>query len=306
MSLYLQVPTRAGIDGAHDKAAIIASHAAWTAQYNRDFLNTVREVVKNEPTAEGQVNTWFKYVSAKTYSREFGDVFAHPNDTADHGGDCDDTTILLLAGILALGIPAVPDVVVRNGSGAHVRVRVGLPPHNPPSDSAKWKVLDPSHVSEGAWVGLSGQKNLYSPKQQSVSFGQFGNTNQTIDTVSLSGSRTLSGLSAVMQAKSRRGTYSKDGEYSSRIDDTRIVGSHIERGNNLGSASTTSATILTDTGPDTGDDSELLSMTMTELQKNQVSQERKKIALVSLAVLAIIGFGSLFLKEHLNHPEYNI
>lgn len=169
MSAYLQVPTRTGVDGAKDKAAAIYALASWTAQTNRDFLNKVREVVNGVDSAEDQVNKWFEYCAAKTYTREFGDVFAHPSDTMNHGGDCDDLTILLLAGIMALGIPACPDVVMRNGNGVHVRVRVGLPPHAPPADLTKWKILDPSRESEGKWVGAN--KSLYDPKTASYGFG---------------------------------------------------------------------------------------------------------------------------------------
>jgi transglutaminase-like putative cysteine protease len=169
MSAYLQVPTRTGVDGAKDKAAAIYALASWTAQTNRDFLNKVREVVNGCDSAESQVDRWFDYCASKTYTREFGDVFSHPSDTLKHGGDCDDLTILLLAGIMALGIPACPDVVMRNGNGVHVRVKVGLPPHAPPADLTKWKVLDPSKDSEGKWVGAN--KTLYAPKTVSYGFG---------------------------------------------------------------------------------------------------------------------------------------
>jgi hypothetical protein len=169
MSVYLQVPTRTGVDGAKDKAAAIYALASWTAQTNRDFLNKVREVVNGCASADDQVNKWFKYCSEKTYTRELGDVFAHPNDTLKHGGDCDDLTILLLAGIMSMGIPACPDVVLRHGNGVHVRVRVGLPPHAPPADMTKWKVLDPSKESEGKWVGAVGKQN--SLKSNSSQFG---------------------------------------------------------------------------------------------------------------------------------------
>lgn len=179
---YLQVPTRTGVDGAKDKAAAIYALASWTAQTNRDFLNKVREVVNGCDSAESQVDKWFQYCCSRTYTREFGDVFAHPSDTLKHGGDCDDLTILLLAGIMALGIPACPDVVMRNGNGVHVRVRVGLPPHAPPADLTKWKVLDPSKESEGKWVGAN--KSLYAPK--TVSYG-FGSTGQSGNVVKLNG-----------------------------------------------------------------------------------------------------------------------
>lgn len=166
--MYVQVPTRTGEDGARDKAALISALASWTARTNRDFLNKVREVVKDEKTAEGQALKWFEFVNSKTYSREFGDVFAHPNSTISHGGDCDDSAIALLAGILALGIPAAPDVVLRKVdgeyNGCHVRVRVGLPPHDPPKNMDKWKILDSSKLGEKNWVGGG---EIYPPKTKS-------------------------------------------------------------------------------------------------------------------------------------------
>lgn len=169
MSVYLQVPTRTGLNGAKDKAATIYALASWTAQTNRDFLNKVREVVNGIDSAEAQVDKWFKYCCSRTYTREFGDVFSHPNDTLKHGGDCDDLTILLLAGIMALGIPACPDVVMRDGNGVHVRVRVGFPPHSPPSDISKWKMLDPSADSESRWINTN--KPLYKPNSVSKGYG---------------------------------------------------------------------------------------------------------------------------------------
>lgn len=185
MSDYLQVPTRTGLEGAKDKAATIYSLASWTAQTNRDFLNRVREAIKGYDLAESQVDHWFELCCNKTYSREYGDVFAHPNDTDDHGGDCDDATILLLAGILAMGIPACPDVILRNidgkRNGVHVRVRVGFPPHSPPKDLAQWKIYDPSRASESRWIG---SENLYNPKTTSVGYG---NKSVTGNSVKLSG-----------------------------------------------------------------------------------------------------------------------
>lgn len=178
MPNYLQVPTRLGMDGAMDKAAILQSLATWTAQTNRDFLNLVRETVKNKQTAEEQAETWYAFCCSRTYSREYGDVFANPQDTANFGGDCDDLTILCLAGLHSLGIPACPDVVLRTDpetgdkQGVHVRVRCGLPPHNPPRNVIDWKIFDPSRESEKRWVGST--KEIYEPNMKHVVSGSFG------------------------------------------------------------------------------------------------------------------------------------
>ena len=194
---YLQVPTRIGIDGARDKAALIYSLALWTAQTNRDFLNRVRDTVNGCDSAESQIKKWFDFCCSKTYSREWGDVFAHPNDSARHGGDCDDTTILLLAGILTLGIPACPDVVIRNGNGAHVRVRVGLPPHSPPKDLSQWIILDPSKESESKWVGNTG-KTSHTPQTTSDGFGSYRAYNDAVSSGSaLLDRNAIHGLNAI-------------------------------------------------------------------------------------------------------------
>lgn len=185
---YLAVPTRIGMDGAKDKAAIANGLAYWTAATNREFLQKVRTVVNNEKSAEGQIKAWFKYCEGKTYSREVGDIFSHPNDTDKVGGDCDDTLILLLAGIKALGVQCEPEVITRNDSGIHIRLRVGMPPHSPPADHTKWKILDPSHKSELLWVGAT--DSLYSPRTVSTSEGFTGNNINV---------KSLSGLGATTQ-----------------------------------------------------------------------------------------------------------
>lgn len=175
MSTYLQVPTRTGVAGAMDKAAIIQALSVWTAQTNRDFIQLVRDVVKNCQTAESQVQAWFLFCCSRTYSRELGDMFANPADTAIRGGDCDDLTILCLAGLHSLGIPACPDVILRTDPetgtkhGVHVRVRCGLPPNNPPADGNKWLILDPSRESEKRWVDAKG--DLYAPKMKHITSG---------------------------------------------------------------------------------------------------------------------------------------
>ena len=157
------------MQGAMDKAAIVLAHAQWNAFTNRDFLNKLRTIVKNDKSVEDQISTWFKYCCSRTYSREAGDIFANPEDTFDNGGDCDDSTILLLSGLLALGVPATTDVVTRNGNGVHIRVRYGLPPHNPPQNIENWNVLDSSKDSEQVWIGSKG--SLYSPKTTSAAHG---------------------------------------------------------------------------------------------------------------------------------------
>lgn len=154
---YLEVPTRAGEDGVLDKAQIAVSAAEWTVCSNREFLEIVREVVHTEKSAVAQSVKWFNFVKSRTYVRELGDIFTNPELTAKFGGDCDDQTILLLAGFMAIGIPCLAEVITRNidgeNHGVHIRVRAGFPPHDPPKDYSKWNVYDPTEESESAWIG---------------------------------------------------------------------------------------------------------------------------------------------------------
>lgn len=154
---YLEVPTRVGEDGVLDKAQLAISIAEWTVVSNREFLEIVREVVHTEKSAEAQAEKWFAFVKSRTYTRELGDIFANPETVAKFGGDCDDQTILLLAGYMAIGIPCISEVITRNihgeNHGVHIRVRAGFPPHDPPADYNKWKIFDPTEDSESEWIG---------------------------------------------------------------------------------------------------------------------------------------------------------
>ena len=156
---YLEVPTRVGRDGALDKAALATSLAEWTASTNRDFLYFVRDKVKDCKSAEEQADKWFEFCQSRTYTREFGDVFAHPKDTIEVGGDCDDLTMLLMSGLLAIGIPTIAEVIEVDGNGVHIRARAGFPPHNPPKDYSKWKIYDSTKISEPIWAGVTGGKD---------------------------------------------------------------------------------------------------------------------------------------------------
>jgi len=151
--VYAVVPTREGIEGVKDKAAIINAIAKRVAEYDRAFINKVREIVAPVGNSSArQAICWANHCKALPYHREFGEVFAHPRETLANGGDCDDLAILALAGFHALAIPSCPDIVTKNGEGIHVRVRVGLPPTNPPADITEWFVFDPVVDSERQWA----------------------------------------------------------------------------------------------------------------------------------------------------------
>lgn len=152
---YAVVPTREGLEGVKDKAAIMNALAKRVAEYDREFVNTVREVVNPAGNnSEQQVRAWTAHVKSLTYHREYGEIFSHPRETLANGGDCDDLTLLALAGLHALSIPCCPDIVTRKGDGVHVRARIGLPPTNPPKDLAEWLVFDPVEQSEKEWAML--------------------------------------------------------------------------------------------------------------------------------------------------------
>ena len=169
---YLELPTRSGHDGALDKAALAVSLSEWTAHTNREFLTFVRRVVNGAGSAKEQADKWFDFLSSRSYSREFGDVFAHPSDTSEVGGDCDDLAIALMAGLISLGIPTTAEIIENNGSGIHIRVRAGFPPHDPPKDLNLWTIYDPTKKSEPLWIGSESLGN--SPNLSSTTFSGIG------------------------------------------------------------------------------------------------------------------------------------
>ena len=169
---FAVVPTREGLEGVKDKAAIMDAIARRVARGDREFVNRVREIVKGAGNeADRKVEVWVRHCKGLTYTREYGEIFAHPMETLKKGGDCDDMVILLLAGLHSMLIPCCPDIVTKDGEGVHVRARVGLPPTSPPPNRADWLVADPVEDSEKAWA-MVGQGAKTPLLGQSFDIGQ--------------------------------------------------------------------------------------------------------------------------------------
>ena len=160
MNGYADVPTRDRDEGALDKA-ILMTDVAESLTQDRDFNEFVLRTVANAGNpADQQVAAWCEYVEGLPYRRESGEVYRAWREIVGYGtgtptgGDCDDLTILLVAGIRSLGIPAVVEILKDSqGWGFHVRARVGVPPHNP----TRWVIVDPVWQSEREWAMVDQQ-----------------------------------------------------------------------------------------------------------------------------------------------------
>lgn len=151
---YADVPTRYQDEGALDKAVVMSAIADSLTQ-DRDFNELVlRKVASAGNAADEQAAVWGEYCESLPYRRENGEVYRAWKEVVGYdtgvpaGGDCDDLTILLVAGLRSLGLPAAVELLAdEEGWAFHVRARVGLPPHAP----EYWAVLDPVWRSEREW-----------------------------------------------------------------------------------------------------------------------------------------------------------
>lgn len=154
-AVYSDVPTRLKDTGALDKA-VLMSEVAETLLSDREFNEFVmRKVAKAGNAADEQAMEWAKYLETLPYRRENGEVYRSWRECVGletgvpAGGDCDDLTILAVAGCRSLGLQSVVEILKDSeGWGFHVRGRVGLPPHRP----TYWAVLDPVWRSEREWA----------------------------------------------------------------------------------------------------------------------------------------------------------
>lgn len=146
---YARVETREKWEGSLDKGVLMLSISE-SLTGDREFNEFVLATVSAAPNdADLQAEAWFRFVSKLQYRREAGEVYRNWKDTVKHGGDCDDLTILVVAGLLSLGLQAFPEILTdRDGWGFHVRARAGFPPHAP----THWAILDPVSKSERAWA----------------------------------------------------------------------------------------------------------------------------------------------------------
>lgn len=168
MAEYAEVATRTRHEGALDKA-ILMSEIADSMVTDREFSEFVmRKVAGAGNAADAQVMEWAKFVESLPYRRESGEVYrswqscvGYPNGQPA-GGDCDDLTILLVAGCRSLGLQSMVEILKDSeGWGFHVRARVGLPPHRP----TYWAIVDPVWRSEREWA-MDGKPLEQSPLYQ--------------------------------------------------------------------------------------------------------------------------------------------
>ena len=176
---YALSATRAGLDGILDKKALIEAMAE-KYSVNRDMQDLVLNVVRGASSAaDDQLWAWERHLESLPYRREPGEILRNPIDTAKVGGDCDDLTVLALAGCMALGIPCEAEVVAdSNMRGFHVRAVAALPPINPKFTV----VIDPVHRSEPEWAMAN--RDLHSASQK------FRGVSHSDPRVSLSGPET--------------------------------------------------------------------------------------------------------------------
>ena len=148
---YAQVQTRDREVGSLDKC-VLMDQTAISLTSDRAFNEFVMaKVAKASNDSIDIATTWFKFVAGLPYRRDPVDweLYRSWTDTVSHGGDCDDLSILLAAGLRSVGIPAFCEILTdEQGWGFHARVRAGLPPHDPRT----WAILDPVCKSERQWV----------------------------------------------------------------------------------------------------------------------------------------------------------
>lgn len=152
MAEYAEVLTRGGAAGCVDKLALL-QRMARAYVLDREFHEAVlAKVAGAGNAADAQARRWCSYVESLEYRRDpvYAEVFRDPKVTMRvGGGDCDDLTLLTLAGLECLAIPCQPEALCdEDGWAFHVRVLVGLPPLGPRT----WCVVDPVWRSERQWA----------------------------------------------------------------------------------------------------------------------------------------------------------
>ena len=162
---YTEVMTRDALAGCIDKLALIDS-LAWKYATDAEFAQSVlARIGSSGSAADEQAAAWCTFVGSLPYRREPVEVFRDPKETMKFGGDCDDLTLLCVAGRHCLAIPALPEALCdEQGWAFHVRVLVGLPPTNP----TVWSVVDPVWESERSWVMMNVPLSSYPLGRESI------------------------------------------------------------------------------------------------------------------------------------------
>lgn len=185
---YSLSATREGVEGILDKQALIEAMADKYSA-NKKLQDIVLKAVRNAGNgADEQLYAWERFLESLKYRREPGEILRNPIECATLGGDCDDLTLLAMAGCKALGIPCMSEVVAdSNLDGFHIRCVAALPPLNPKFSV----VIDPVHRSEPEWA--MAQKDLVSASQKFKGV--------THNDPRLSGTTTIRGLDVSWLAK---------------------------------------------------------------------------------------------------------
>lgn len=143
--------TRWGLTGTVDKLALVEGMAVKYA-HNREIQELVLKTVsKAGNSALDQAKVWISFCEKLPYRREPSEILRNPIKTGveRHGGDCDDLTVLALAGLRCLSLPCKAEIVANGDSeGYHIRCLVGFPPTAP----KVWYVADPTWRSEKQWA----------------------------------------------------------------------------------------------------------------------------------------------------------
>ena len=149
---FVGVQHQNGEPATLDKLRLISEMAeAWAVESEAfgEFVLAVVQRAGAGSSAAEQVCAWADFCESLPYRREAEEKFRSPVLTAQKGGDCDDLTILALAGFRSLGLQCYPECFAPPaGNGFHVRARVGLPPLEP----TRWLVVDPVWKSEREWA----------------------------------------------------------------------------------------------------------------------------------------------------------
>jgi hypothetical protein len=152
---YGQSFTRSTEKEIVDKLGLVDASATEYAN-NRVFADFVlRKVAKADSAAVSQIQTWVSFVESLKYRREYNEVLRNPITVAGAGGqpatggDCDDLTVVVLAGLRSLAFECYPEVLANeNKEGFHIRAVVGLPAVNP----TEWRIVDPVWWGEKQWA----------------------------------------------------------------------------------------------------------------------------------------------------------
>lgn len=198
MADFVEVTTRQRLDGAIDKLALIDAMAE-QQMTNREFCEAVLSKLHGVGNgADEQAVAWCTFVESLPYRREQVETFRDPMRTMVDGGDCDDLTVLCLAGLRCLAIPCLPEALCdEEGWAFHVRVLVGLPPLQP----KVWTIADPVWSSEREWAMADVPASSYPIARDAILSGPPWLTSNSSSTIKTLAAMALGGVLALVGAR---------------------------------------------------------------------------------------------------------